>query len=139
MIRYQKLTEEQLDTFIQMRINQLREEGATVVNPNTSKRKVQKGEKQKTLEEANKWENANRPKKAGEEDPSRVGDRPYARGRAYVADRFGPNAPAETAGEQPDAPAPAEEIPEGTNSIAEGEISSESKSEIMENKDAESD
>ena len=117
----------------------LREEGATVANPNTSKRKKEKGEKQKTLEEANKWENANRPKKAGEEEPSRVGDRPYARGRAYVAERFGPNAPAETAGEQPDAPAPAEEIPEGTNSIAEGEISSESKSEIMENKDAESD
>lgn len=29
MIRYEKLTEERLDTFIQMRIKQLREEGAT--------------------------------------------------------------------------------------------------------------
>ena len=117
----------------------LREEGATVVNPNTSKRKVQKGEKQKTLEEANKWENANRPKKAGEEDPSRVGDRPYARGRAYVADRFGQGAPAE-------APADASEtLPEtlaeteGIPSIVEEEIDREAQSEKMENKDAESD
>ena len=29
MIRYQKLTEDKIDTFIQMRINQLLEEGAT--------------------------------------------------------------------------------------------------------------
>ena len=118
----------------------LREEGMTAANPNTSKRKMQKGEKQKTLEEANKWENANRPRKAEEEEPSRVGDRPFARGRAYVADRFGPNAPAETAApapeEQPEAPAQAEqpempavpeEIPYGENSITEGEIKDTSK------------
>ena len=118
----------------------LREEGMTAANPNTSKRKMQKGEKQKTLEEANKWENANRPRKAEEEEPSRVGDRPFARGRAYVADRFGPNAPAETAApapeeqpeapaqaEQPEAPAVPEEIPYGENSITEGEIKDTSK------------
>ena len=119
----------------------LREEGATTANPNTSKRKVQKNEKQKVLEEANKWENANRPKKVGEEEPSRVGDRPYARGRAYMAERFGPNAPAEASAsapeEQADAPAAPEEIPYGENSITEGEIKDTSK--IMENKDAESD
>ncbi len=109
----------------------LREEGATVVNPNTSKRKMQKGEKQKNLESANKWENANRPRKeGGEDEPSRVGDRPFARGRAYRPDRFGPNfipdaepAPEETAAaesaESAEAP---EEIPYGENSIAEGEI-----------------
>ena len=72
-----------------------------------------------------------------------MGDRPYARGRAYVADRFGPNAPAETssdaAGEQPEAPAEPEKAPVEETSIAEGEIGSEAKSEIMENKDAESD
>ena len=119
----------------------LREEGATVVNPNTSKRKMQKGEKQKALEEANKWENANRPRKAGEDEPSRVGDRPYARGRAYVADRFGPNAPAAAEvspapEDLPESPA-AEELP----AVTEGEIGAESTSdsEIMENKDAESD
>ena len=118
----------------------LREEGMTAANPNTSKRKMQKGEKQKTLEEANKWENANRPRKAEEEEPSRVGDRPFARGRAYVADRFGPNTPAETAApapeeqpeapaqaEQPETPAVPEEIPYGENSITEGEIKDTSK------------
>ena len=103
----------------------LREEGATTANPNTSKRKVQKNEKQKVLEEANKWENANRPRKAEEDEPSRVGDRPYARGRAYVAERFGPNAPAEASTapeEQPEVSAVPEEIPYGENSITEGEI-----------------
>ena len=118
----------------------LREEGMTAANPNTSKRKMQKGEKQKTLEEANKWENANRPRKAEEEEPSRVGDRPFARGRAYVADRFGPNAPAETVApapeeqpeaparaEQPETPAVPEETPYGENSITEGEIKDTSK------------
>jgi len=112
----------------------LREEGATVVNPNTSKRKMQKSERQKTLEGANKWENANRAKDAAEE-PSRVGDRPYARGRAYRPDRFGSgeaSAPTETAETaQPsdalppleEAPAP-EEITMGENSIREGEIGS---------------
>ena len=103
----------------------LREEGATTANPNTSKRKVQKGEKQKVLEEANKWENANRPKKdGGEDEPSRVGDRPYARGRAYVADRYGRGAAAESAApEEPaEASAAPEETPYGENSITEGEI-----------------
>ena len=110
----------------------LREEGATTVNPNTSKRKVQKGERQRTVESANKWENANRARDE-EEEPSRVGDRPFARGRAYVADRFGPGAPAEPAEpenteteaqplpSEAEAEAPAEPVI-GENSIAEGEI-----------------
>ena len=104
----------------------LREEGATVVNPNTSKRKMQKGEKQKNLENANKWENANRPKKDGEaEEPSRVGDRPYARGRAYRPDRFGPDFIPDPAEAEEPSPAgdPSEPLPEfGENSIADGEI-----------------
>ncbi len=109
----------------------LREEGATTVNPNTSKRKVQKGERQRTVEGANKWENANRAREASEE-PSRVGDRPYARGRAYVAERFGPGAPAEAAEPETteaEAPLPAEAEAEapaepviGEDSILEGEI-----------------
>lgn len=104
-----------------------REEGTTVVNPNTSKRKVQKTEKQKTIEGANKWENANRPKKEGEEEPSRVGDRPYARGRAYAPDRFGPDfvPPAEESAPEDEAESAAEEFsviaPEAP-AIAEGEI-----------------
>ncbi len=112
----------------------LREEGATVVNPNTSKRKMQKSERQKTLEGANKWENANRAKNV-EEEPSRVGDRPFARGRAYRPDRFGPGAepaaadtaetaqPADVLPSPEEAPAP-EENPMGEQSILEGEIGS---------------
>ena len=115
----------------------LREEGATVVNPNTSKRKMQKGEKQKTLESANKWENANRPKKEDEADePSRVGDRPYARGRAYRPDRFGPDfvpdaqeTPEEPAASEEAPEAPAEESPIGASSIAQDEIGGSEDSE----------
>ncbi len=71
----------------------LRAEGATTVNPNTSRRKVQKGEKQRAEQRAAEWQAANNPgkKKKEEENPSRVGDRIYARGRAYVPDRFDPN------------------------------------------------
>ena len=71
----------------------LRAEGATTVNPNTSRRKMQKGEKQRAEQRAAEWQAANNPGKKKKEDdnPSRVGDRMYARGRAYVPDRFDPN------------------------------------------------
>ena len=71
----------------------LRAEGATTVNPNTSRRKMQKGERQRAEQRAAEWQAANNPgkKKKEEENPSRVGDRVYARGRAYVPDRFDPN------------------------------------------------
>lgn len=68
-----------------------REAGTTTVNPNTSRRKMQAGEKQKAEQKAAEWQAANNPsgkKKSGAEDASRVGDRPYARGRAYAPDRF---------------------------------------------------
>lgn len=62
----------------------LRAKGATAPNPNTSKRKIQA--KQKALEEARLA--AKKEKKDDGSSPSRVGDRPYARGRAYDPDRF---------------------------------------------------
>lgn len=107
----------------------LREEGITVANPNTSKRKVQKGERQKAAEEAAKWQAANKPKKTDkktEDEPSRVGDRPYARGRAYVPNRFDPNyqipaEEAESASVSAEAPAPK------ADGIAAGEIGAESE------------
>lgn len=106
----------------------LREEGVTVVNPNTSKRKVQKGERQKAAEEAAKWQAANNPKKTTkktEDEPSRVGDRPYARGRAYVPNRFDPNyqIPAEEAAPET---VTAKAEPE-TDGITAGEIGAESE------------
>ena len=69
----------------------LRAQNATVVNPNTSKRKIQKSEKIRDEEKTAKWEQAKglRQKKETDE-PSRVGDRPYARGRNYKPDRYGP-------------------------------------------------
>jgi YidC/Oxa1 family membrane protein insertase len=68
----------------------LREEGATTVNPNTSKRKVQKTEKLKSEQRSAEWQAAHKPasEKAEKNNPSQVGDRPFARGRAYIADRF---------------------------------------------------
>lgn len=69
----------------------LHAEGATAVNPNTSKRKMQKTERQKAEQKAAEWQAQNKPKKQkAEAEPSRVGDRPYARGRAYTPDRFDP-------------------------------------------------
>ena len=71
----------------------LRAEGATVVNPNTSKRKVAKSEKQKAEQKAAEWQavHAPRKEKGEEKNPSQVGDRVYARGRAYVPQRFDPD------------------------------------------------
>lgn len=56
------------------------------VNPNVSKKKQLTAEKQAELERAAEWEKKNAPPK--EDDPSRIGTRRYARGRAYVEDRF---------------------------------------------------
>ena len=70
----------------------LRAEGATTVNPNTSRRKLQKGERQQAQQRSAEWQAVNNPrKKKTEDEPSRVGDRPFARGRAYVPQRFDPN------------------------------------------------
>ncbi len=68
----------------------LREEGATAVNPNTSKRKLQKNEKIKAEQRAAEWQAQHGPadKRKENANPSQVGDRPYARGRAYDPDRF---------------------------------------------------
>ncbi len=70
----------------------LRAEGATVVNPNTSRRKIGQKEKQKAVEREQKWEESTgRSKKSEASNPSAVGDRPYARGRNYKPDRFSKN------------------------------------------------
>ena len=89
----------------------LRAENATKVNPNTSRRKLQKQDKQESIQKAADWAAAQQPEtvkplRGGE---SRVDDRPYARGRAYVAERYEGGAPeaveeaAEAAGETAEA------------------------------------
>jgi len=56
-------------------------------NPNTSKRKKQKSDKQEQLDKAAEWEKKNAPPDEKQE-PSRVDGRRYARGRAYDPDRY---------------------------------------------------
>ena len=64
-------------------------EGVAERNPNTSKRKKQKSEKQGQIEKAVEWQKKNAPEdEAPEYEPSRVGKRRYARGRAYDPDRY---------------------------------------------------
>lgn len=87
--RERELEEKRLET------ERLRAEGKTEKNSNTSKKKIQANEKQRSDERKaalDKAERAARRERLGikeEEKPaSQVGNRRYARGRAYVADRF---------------------------------------------------
>ena len=73
----------------------LRSEGKTEQNANTSKKKIQAGEKQKAEERKaalDRAERAARRERLGieeaEKPASQVGNRRYARGRAYVPDRY---------------------------------------------------
>ena len=73
----------------------LKAEGKTEKNTNTSKKKIQANEKQKADERKAALERAERAArrerlgiKEYEKPASQVGDRRYARGRAYVPDRF---------------------------------------------------
>ena len=63
-----------------------KEEGIVEQNPNTSKQKKQRAEKQEKTMKAVEWQKKEAPPKDFE--PSREGDRRYARGRAYDPDRF---------------------------------------------------
>ena len=73
----------------------LRAEGKTEINQNTSKKKLQASEKQKSDERKAALKRADRAArrerlgvKEAEKPASQVGNRRYARGRAYVPDRF---------------------------------------------------
>ena len=64
-------------------------EGLVERNPNTSKRKKQKSDKQEQIEKASDWQKKNAPDDVAEKyEPSREGNRRYARGRAYDPDRY---------------------------------------------------
>ncbi len=87
--REKELEEKRLET------ERLRAEGKTEKNVNTSKKKIQANEKQKSDERKAALEKAERAArrerlgiKENEIPASQVGNRRYARGRAYVADRF---------------------------------------------------
>ncbi len=66
----------------------LKAENATVVNPNTSRRKKQTAERQAAAEKAAEWGRKNAKETPKEAEPSREGNRPYARGRAYDPERY---------------------------------------------------
>ena len=87
--REKELEERRLET------ERLRAEGKTEKNANTSKKKIQQNEKQRNAERSAaiaKEERAARREMLGIKEPekpaSQVGNRRYARGRAYVPDRF---------------------------------------------------
>jgi YidC/Oxa1 family membrane protein insertase len=87
--REKEIEEKHLET------ERLRAEGKTEKNTNTSKKKVQAAEKQRSDERKAALEKAERAARrerlgiAEHETPdSQVGNRRYARGRAYVADRY---------------------------------------------------
>ena len=68
----------------------LRAEGITNVNPNTSKRKQQQKENKVREAKAAQYERKKAIERGEEVDPEpgRIGDRKYARGRAYDPDRY---------------------------------------------------
>ena len=64
-------------------------EGSVERNPNTSKRRKSKSDKQEQLERTAEWEKKNAPPDGEERyEPSRIGNRRYARGRAYDPGRY---------------------------------------------------
>ena len=115
----------------------LRAEGKTEQNVNTSKKKLQASQKQKSDERKaalDKAERAARRERLGiketEKPASQVGNRRYARGRAYVEDRFvNPEAAEEAtlaaAAESEGAAAIDETVPDDVAAAVETEVLSE--------------
>jgi len=66
----------------------LRAMNATVQNKNTSKRKQYIKEREAQEAKTAEWEKAHKQHKETEQPASQVGERKFARGRAYVAERF---------------------------------------------------
>lgn len=87
----------------------LREEGATVRNNNTSKKKMQAQQKQADAERVAATERIEREARRAQrgiedapENPSQVGKRRYARGRAYDPDRYKNAAAQEAEAQEPE-------------------------------------
>ena len=108
-------------------------ENATTKNRNTSKKKQAKTERQEQIERAAEWEkmHSDTPDEK-KEDPSSVGTRRYARGRAYNPERFAGEDTMEElseSGEEPDEAestvSEAEETAELTNEAEAGEAETE--------------
>lgn len=115
-------------------------------NPNTSKKKQLKEERRIKQERAAEWAKKNAPPSEEEYEPSRVGNRRYARGRAYDPHRFDKNfaKPAEEAEKQEEAAEadavenkPADTVAETSRSeAAEAPVAPAETSEAAEAEDA---
>lgn len=68
-----------------------RAESANLQTENTSKKKQQQKKKQEAAGRALEYQRAMNPDQGEKYNPSRVGNRPYARGRGYDPDRFSYN------------------------------------------------
>lgn len=113
-IAAQKAKEEELQRK-RAETERLRAENATERNKNTSRRKIQRKERSEDQEKAAEWVKKNKQEDEGTEDTdpsesSRVGNRKYARGRAYDPHRY--DRPADSK---------AEELPEDTAAPSEQE------------------
>ncbi|MCL2365606.1 MAG: membrane protein insertase YidC [Oscillospiraceae bacterium] len=101
-------------------------------NKNKSKRNKQKEEKQEKREKTAEWEKKNAPPSDKEEayEPSKVGKRRYARGRAYDPERYG-----EVSGDEDDSED--ERIPELESDVdsAECETTAASDDDVMDEPD----
>lgn len=71
------------------RTEELRAQNATKENKATSKKKKQLAEREKELQRQAAQRALERTDEDGEDEPSRVGHRKYARGRAYDPERYG--------------------------------------------------
>ncbi len=114
----------------------LKAENATVQNPNTSKRKRQITERQEQLSRSAEWEKKHKPSGDGEDEPSRIGSRRYALGRAYDPDRY-TTLTASEAEEQADGEEPAAEPSEDNHKAPESSISLPSDTFDEENEEPE--
>lgn len=102
----------------------LKAEGQAAENRNKSKRRKEKIEKQTQREKAAEWEKKNAPpdEKEEKDEPSRVGNRKYARGRAYDPDRYAHSGSEDETDEEI-----TEEITEQDDTVYEGEIIDDNK------------
>ncbi|MBQ3277430.1 MAG: membrane protein insertase YidC [Oscillospiraceae bacterium] len=110
-IAAEKAREEELERK-RAETERLKAEGKTQVNTNTSKKRLAAQERNAEEQRLAAIRAAERAAKGLEKEvpDSQVGNRPFARGRAYVADRY-PDEPEEVPVPAEDVPAEAEEIP----------------------------
>jgi len=115
----------------------LKAENATERNSNTSKKKLHLNEREAQREKTAEWQRKKELRPA-EDAPGRVEDRKYARGRAYVADRYDNPEYLEEAVEAADSDEEKEVLSEVVETaIEEVQEAAEEKADVMEEADEE--